>query len=107
MNLYNILYGYISPINSVFLYQLFSYAFSDRHRTFLLHHIRMSLVDRSGLGGGGGSGGGSEPHAERSPKSHYNEEVRAVEAFILVEEIMRRQYNVSVRLVSREYSYSW
>ena len=90
------------------LFQPLSYAFSERHRTFLLHHMRMSLIDRSGLGGGGGGGGGSggggggfggggEPHAERSPKSHYNDEVRAVEAFILVEEIMRRRYNVSVR----------
>ena len=66
----------------------------------------MSLIDRSGLGaaaaargggGGGGGGGGNEQQGERSPRLQYNDEVRAVEAFILVEEIMRRRYNVSVR----------
>ena len=74
----------------------YSYGFSERHRTHLLRHIRMSLIDRSGLGTGA-TGKGSEPQGERSRRLQYNDEVRAVEAFILVEEIMRRRYNVSVR----------
>lgn len=67
----------------------------------------MSLIDRSGLSvaiAGAGAGGGSEQHAERSPKSLYNDEVRVVESFILVEEIMRRRYNVTVRLTSSSAS---
>ena len=56
----------------------------------------MSFIDRSGLGTGA-IGGGSEAQCERSRRLQYIDEVRAVEAFILVEEIMRRRYNVSVR----------
>jgi hypothetical protein len=61
-----------------------------------LRHVRRSLIDRSGLGTGGGASGGNDPKDERSRRLQYNDEVRAVEAFILVEDIMRRRYNVSV-----------
>ena len=76
---------------------LSSYSFSERHRKYLLHNIRMSLIDRSGLSAGGGdAGGGSDSHRESSLKSQYNDEVQVVDVFIIIEEIMRRRYNITV-----------
>ena len=74
-----------------------SYSFSERHRKYLLHHIRMGLIDRSGLADSSRDPSGSgEPQSESSLISHYNGEVQVVEVFLIIEDIMRRRYNITV-----------